>query len=211
MKPPAGGRPRCRDCPFYEIGGRCHDQSKKSGRCGDYVWYWRNGKQRRRRHAYPYDPRTPAQLRCREYLSAASRKYSRLLTDEEQEICLRKGAKMRSRRRLGQSGTLTGHQYWVHKQYPRERAKSNPTKPITSSQVAGAHNLTGSTSGTHRPLSSVSPHPQAKAAGQTRPRRRIRKPMQPLNLAKHRALPRQTPKRRQRTAGRPPRRVPTRR
>ena len=71
----------------------------------------RGGKQCRRRYACPYDPRTPAQLRCRGYLSAASRKYSQLLTDEEQDICIAKGAKLHSRRRLDQSGNLTGQQY----------------------------------------------------------------------------------------------------
>ena len=164
MKRLVGAERRCRRCPFYVPGGGCRDQAIKSGRCGDWIWYVRGGKQCRRRYAYPYDPRTPAQLRCRGYLSGASRKYSQLLTDEDQDVCIAKGAKVQSRRRLDQSGTLTGHQYWVHKQYPREKAKSNATKAETASQVAQPQNVTGSTSDTRRGLAGVSPDLRAKRA-----------------------------------------------
>jgi hypothetical protein len=38
-----------------------------------------------------------------------------LLTDEQQDACIAAGAKVRSRPRLGQSGPLTGQQYWMRK------------------------------------------------------------------------------------------------
>ena len=44
-----------------------------SGRCGDWIWYLRGGKQCRRRYARPRDPGTLAQLLCRARLSTASR------------------------------------------------------------------------------------------------------------------------------------------
>ncbi len=87
----------------------------KSGRCGDWVWYMRGGKQCRRRWAKPRDPKTPAQLRCRERLAAASKEYNEALTAEQQDACIAAGAKQQSRPRLGDSGTLTGQQNWVQK------------------------------------------------------------------------------------------------
>ena len=104
----------CRRCPFSAPGGRCLDTTIRSGRCGDWVFYLLpGGKQCRRRWVRPKDPLTPAQVRNRARLAAASRKYSAGLTDQEQDACIAAGAKARSRRRLGQSGPLTGQQYSV--------------------------------------------------------------------------------------------------
>ena len=68
----------------------------------------RYGKQIRRPYVRPHDPRTPAQLRSRARLSAASSKYSYSLTEKQRNACIAAGAKRRSRPRLGQSGPLTG-------------------------------------------------------------------------------------------------------
>ena len=109
-------RPGCRDCPFHDPSGRCLDPTLRSGRCGDWVWYVLPGnKQHRRLWVKPRDPRTPKQRHWRTLLGAASMKYSEALTDEQQDACIAAGAGRRSRPRLGQSGWLTGQQYWVGK------------------------------------------------------------------------------------------------
>ncbi len=82
----------------------------------------RRGKQIRRFYLRPNDPRTPAQLRSRARLSAASRKYSNSLTEKQRDACIAAGAKLRSRPRLGQSGPLTGQQYSIHRQYALQKA-----------------------------------------------------------------------------------------
>jgi hypothetical protein len=89
--------------------------------------YMRGSKQCRRRYARPMDLRTVAQLLCRARFTGASRRYSRLLTDAQQDACIAAGSKVQSRPRLGQSGPLTGQQYWVHKDATQENAtgKSN--------------------------------------------------------------------------------------
>ena len=119
---------RCRDCPFWAPPARCLDPAIKSGWCGDWIWYMRRGKQRRRRYARPKDPHTLAQMRSRGRLSAVSRNYSQSVTDEHRDACIAAGAKIQSRPRLGQSGPLTAQQYWVRKEYPRQNAKSKATK-----------------------------------------------------------------------------------
>ena len=43
-KRPLRRRLRCRDCPFRAPSGKCLDRTIKSGRCGDWVWYLREGK-----------------------------------------------------------------------------------------------------------------------------------------------------------------------
>ena len=75
---------------------------------------WRQ--QLRRLYVKPKDPRTTKQLRWRARFGAASRKYSEKLTDAQQDACIAAGAKLPCRRRLGPSGHLTGHQYWVRKE-----------------------------------------------------------------------------------------------
>ena len=108
----------CRRCPFSAPSGRCLDTTIRSGRCGDWVFYLLpGGKQCRRRWVRPKDPLTPAQVRNRACLAAASRKYSTVLTGRERDAYIVAGAKRRSRPRLGQSGPLTGQQYLVRRQY----------------------------------------------------------------------------------------------
>jgi hypothetical protein len=108
----------CRRCPFSPPGGRCLDTTIRSGRCGDWVFYLLpGGKQCRRRWVRPKDPLTPAQVRNRARLAAASRKYSTVLAGRERDAYIAAGAKRRSRPRLGQSGPLTGQQYLVRRQF----------------------------------------------------------------------------------------------
>ena len=87
----------------------------KSGRWGDWVYYMRGKTQCCRRYVVPRDARTPAQLRCRAALSAASKAWSesRRLTEEQRQACRSAGAKMKTQRRLGQRGTQTGQLYFV--------------------------------------------------------------------------------------------------
>jgi hypothetical protein len=94
-----------------------HLDVPRSGRWGDCVYYMRGKKQCCRRHVVPRDPRTPRQLRWRAALAAASQAWSnsRTLTEAEQQAWRSAGAKVRTRRRLGQGGTLTGQLYFVAK------------------------------------------------------------------------------------------------
>jgi len=107
---------RCLRCPFCAPSGACLEKRMKSGRCGDWVFQVVRGKQFRHLWKKPRDPRTPSQLQWRGRLTAASRKYSHALTDEQMNACIAAGAKRRSRPRLGQSGPLTGQQWWVRSQ-----------------------------------------------------------------------------------------------
>ena len=157
MKRPAKARHQCRGCPLRGPRGRCLNPTLRSGRCGDWVWYMRGGKQCRRHYARPKDPRTLAQLLCRVRLKTASRRYSRMLTQEEREACIAAGTKLRSRTRLAQSGSLTGQQYWVRKDSAHVKVNVKPTKPKTAPQVAKPQRVTRSTSGLHRTLTGHSP------------------------------------------------------
>ena len=106
----------CSRCPFCGPAGECRDTAVKSGRCGVWVWYVWKGRQRRRRWVKGFDPKSPKQLAWQARLAAASKAYSEVLTDAEQDACIAAGAKRRTRPRLGQSGPQTGHQYWVGKE-----------------------------------------------------------------------------------------------
>jgi hypothetical protein len=106
----------CSRCPLCGSAGECFDPAVKSGRCGDWVWYVRDGLQWRRPWIKPFDPKTAKQRAWRAHLAAASKAYNELLTDEQQEACIAAGAKRRCRPRLGDSGTQTGQQYWVGKE-----------------------------------------------------------------------------------------------
>ena len=55
----------CRRCPFRAPSGRCLDRAIKSGRCGDWIWFVRHGKQIRRLYVRPRDPRTLAAVIAR--------------------------------------------------------------------------------------------------------------------------------------------------
>ena len=134
------GEPRtCRNCRFRGPSGRCLDpvleKGQKSGRCGDYVWYFLGGKQHRRRYAKPKDPETKQQRRWRARFGAASRKYSASLTDEQQDACIAAGAKQPCRKRLGPSGYLTGHQYSTRKELAA-KASASRWKARLAAQVA---------------------------------------------------------------------------
>jgi hypothetical protein len=109
-------RRRCPRCPFCAPSGACLDPRLRSGRCGDWVFYLLHGKQFRHLYTKPRDPRTPGQRNCRARLGDASRKYSEALTDEQHAACIAAGARRWSRPRLGQSGPLTGQQWWVQSQ-----------------------------------------------------------------------------------------------
>lgn len=103
----------CSRCALCGPAGECLDTVVKSGRCGDWVWYVRNGHQWRRRWLKGIDPKTAKQLAWRAHLAAASKAYNEVLTDEQQDACIAAGARRRCRPRLGDSGTQTGQQYWV--------------------------------------------------------------------------------------------------
>ena len=116
MIPKMSHRRRCLRCPFCAPSGKCLDTTLRSGRCGDWIWYVRNGKQFRRLWSRPRDPRTPLQLLWRARLGAASQRYSHGLTEGQRDACIAAGARLQSRPRLFQSGPLTGQQYAVHQE-----------------------------------------------------------------------------------------------
>jgi hypothetical protein len=131
---------RCPRCPFYDPSGKCRDKTIRSGRCGDWIWYVRNGQQFRRLWSRPRDPRTPLQRQWRARLGAASRRYSEGLPDGQQEACIAAGARLQSRPRLFQSGPLTGQQYWVRQECAREaavgvRSAGPVTKPLQTQGI----------------------------------------------------------------------------
>ena len=150
-------RIRCRDCPFHGPSNRCLNTAIKSGLCGDWVWYMRGRKQCRRHYTRPKDPHTLAQAGSRGRLTAASRKYSESLTDKQREACIAAGAKVQSRPRLGQSGPLTGQQYWIRRDYARQNVQSKVTKLVNALQMPQPQALAKSTWGTHRGIPGVSP------------------------------------------------------
>jgi hypothetical protein len=168
MKRPAKARHQCCRCPLRGPRGRCLNPTLRSGRCGDWIWYLRGGKQCRRRYARPRDPGTLAQLLCRARLSTSSRRYSRSLTEEERAASIAAGAKLRSRTRLAQSGPLTGQQYWVRKDSAHARVNVKPTKAKTAPQLSQPQRLVRSTSGLHHSPSRVSPESRRLGAVRAR-------------------------------------------
>ena len=134
---------RCPDCPFCAPSGKCLDTTIRSGRCGDWIYYVRNGKQNRRLWSRPRDPRTPLQLQCRARLVAASKRYSQRLPDGQQDACIAAGARLQSRPRLFQSGPLTGQQYWVRQECARKaevgaRSAGAITKPLQTQGISAS-------------------------------------------------------------------------
>src|ERR1017187_254457 len=85
----------------------------KSGRCRDVVFYRRRRGQYWRRHVIPHNPRTAAQRRAREILSAVSKAWSELLTEPERRAWMAAGREGRSHPRLAQSGWLTGEMHFA--------------------------------------------------------------------------------------------------
>ena len=107
----------CIRCILCGPAGECFDETpRKSGRCGDWVWYWRDGHQWRRLWVKPFDPQTAKQRAWRAGLAAASKAYTEELTPEQQADCIAKGAQRQTKPRLEQSGPETGQQYWVGKE-----------------------------------------------------------------------------------------------
>jgi hypothetical protein len=111
-----------------------------SGRFGDRVYYMRGKKQCCRRYVVPRDPRTPAQLRWRAALSAASKAWSdnREITEAQRRACRVAGAKERSRRRLGLSGPLTGQLYYVKSTCGQGEQGAKKQECRTAEHEAGA-------------------------------------------------------------------------
>ena len=147
---------RCRRCPFCAPSGACLDTTIRSGGCGDWVFYLLRGKQFRHLWVKPHDPRTPSQLHWRARLSAASRKYSEALTDEQQNACIAAGARRRSRRRLAQSGPLTGQQWWVRSQCA-EKAEGRMQNAETTAKGLQTQGILRPTWEPHRSISVVPP------------------------------------------------------
>ena len=147
---------RCPRCPFCAPSGACLDPRIRSGRCGDWVSTCCRGKQCRHLYKKPRDPRTPSQLHWRARLGAASRKYSEALTDEQQDACIAAGAKRRSRTRLGQSGPLTGQQWWVQSQCAAE-AEGAVRNAQTATKALQTKGISLPTWDTHRGISVVPP------------------------------------------------------
>ena len=107
----------CSRCAWCGPAGECLDGiAFKSGRCGNWVWYVRNGHQWRRRWVKGFDPKTARQRAWRARLAATSQAYDEVLTEEQRKACIAEGAKRRTRPRLGQSGRQAGQQYWVGKE-----------------------------------------------------------------------------------------------
>src|ERR1035437_9797531 len=85
----------------------------KSGRGRQVVFYRRGRGQYWRRHVIPHNPRTAAQRRARAILSAVSKAWSELLTEQERRAWMAAGRKVRSHPRLAQSGPLTGEMHFA--------------------------------------------------------------------------------------------------
>jgi hypothetical protein len=154
------------------------DGKPKSGRCGEYVYYLRKGRQCWRRYVVPKDPRTPPQQRSRAAFGAASKTWSqsKRLTEKQRDAWYADGAKKQSRPRLGQSGPLTGQQNYIGRnctrkqrdyemlshppQREQEKAKKKGLRPELTAQVSQLQPVTRSTSGTRRahPVSAPSQH-----------------------------------------------------
>ncbi len=110
----------------------------KSGREGDWVYYVRGTKQFRRRYVRPVDRRSPAQLRVRAALGAASKFWSHNLeiTEAQRDAWEAAANKRQSRVRLGQSGPLTGQQHFVGRAcalaHQTHVAVAQVSKPVVS-------------------------------------------------------------------------------
>ena len=163
-------RPGCRGCRFRAPSGACLDPVLTSGRCGNYVRYVRGNKQHRRLYVKPTDLRTSKQRRWRGRFGDASSKYSQILTDEQQDACIGEATKLQCRPRLGPSGSLTGQQYSIRKEYGANPAARTQRKQPTAkvphlqrvtrkykSQVPQPQRFARSTSGTHGGFAGVPP------------------------------------------------------
>jgi hypothetical protein len=155
---------RCLRCPLCSPSGQCRDPALKSGRCGDWVWYMRGRKQHRHLYVKPRDSRTPLQLYWRACFGAASKKYSGALTDEQQDACIAAGAKLPCRKRLGESGCLTGQQCLIRQDYAAHE-QSSATSAEKRQKGLQTKGILRSTSGTHRGTTVATPEPHRRDTG----------------------------------------------
>lgn len=180
---------RCRGCPYHTGPGGCANRVVRSGRCGDWVYYLRDGKRCRRRYVKPQDPRTPAQVRVRTVLGEASQawSYSRELTEADRQAWRAAGARVRSRPRLGLPGVLTGQLQYVGRSCARgrrgaglllgppgwgeEKAECRMENAKASVQAAQLQGVTRSTWELHRSITIAAP---GYRAGGARGRRGLR-------------------------------------
>lgn len=121
----------------------------QSGRSGKWVYYMYGGKQCRRHWVKPRDPRTPAQLRVRAIFGTATKTWSHSehLSEKQLDAYRAAGAKIQSHPRLGQSGPLTGQQYYVGKQCSaaeqrRRKARCRRAQAAAVSQAIRRQRLT---------------------------------------------------------------------
>jgi hypothetical protein len=84
----------------------------QSGKCGTYVSYRSRFGACRRQHIVPANTQTEARQRMRRAFGGYSRAWGGLLTQEQREAWNVAGPKVQSRKRLGQSGPLTGQQHF---------------------------------------------------------------------------------------------------
>src|ERR1035438_4926508 len=84
----------------------------KSGKCGGVVFYRTHRGQYSRRHVIPHDPRTAAQRLAREVMTAVSKAWRDLLTEEERGAWRVAGPKVMSRPRLCPAGPLSGEMHF---------------------------------------------------------------------------------------------------
>ena len=84
----------------------------QSGKSGNWVSVRTRYGQSRRPLVIPKDPKTPGQLRSRSTLGHVAPRW-RGLTDDQRTAWTAGGRKVRSRPRLGQSGPLTGCQFFT--------------------------------------------------------------------------------------------------
>jgi hypothetical protein len=160
-------RRSCRRCPLRGPWGECRASGLKSGRCGDWVWYLRGRKQCRHLYVKPQDPRTPRQLHWRARFGAASKTYSESMTEEQRAACVAAGAKLHSRARLAQSGSLTGQQYSIRREYAT-KAKAAALSAEKCAKGLQTQAISRSTSDPHRGSTRVPPEQYRRPTGRDR-------------------------------------------
>ena len=94
-----------------------------SGRMGAFVYSYYNGRLHWHRYVVPKDPRTPAQRRSRAAFGKASKAWSenQRLTQEQRDDWYAAAAKIKSKPRLGLSGSLTAQQHFVRSNALKQR------------------------------------------------------------------------------------------
>jgi hypothetical protein len=84
----------------------------QSGHLGTFISFKTRHGQSRRRYVIPKNPRSPAQVRVRTRITNVSGRW-RTLTDAQRAAWIAAGAQVPSHGRLGDSGTLTGCQFFI--------------------------------------------------------------------------------------------------